>query len=174
MPLWNLFGMKLADRTSLTAVLWQLKQWWGSGWTEKFPKSPSRCFSRSQRRSEPNHVRCRDTDGPRINSTFIPTGANSSFYFAAVQIYYTKPVNINQLLGKTTKSRKGSVFKRKDYNSSLFSCPCFSPFFSLLFSHFSPFHPFCFWSVWVNEHHQQQSPPSPASLSWTYCISLGL
>lgn len=169
MPLWNLFGMKLADRTSLTAVLWQLKQRWGSGWTDvnKIPKKVPADVSAAVRGEVNQTMSGVET---RINSIFIPTGANSSFYFAAVQIYYTKAVNINQLLGKTTKSRKGSVFKRKDYNSSLFSCPCFS----LLFSHFSPFHPFCFWSVWVNEHHQQQSPPSPASLSWTYCISLGL
>lgn len=70
------------------------------------------------------------TDRPRITPTFIPTGANSSVYFAAVQIYYTKVVNINQLLG--------SVFKRKDY----FPVPAFHLSFhfcfliSLSFTHF--------------------------------------
>lgn len=52
-PSWNLLDMKLVDRTSVSAVLWQLKQQWVSGWTDmwtKLPRSHGRCFSSSWRK----------------------------------------------------------------------------------------------------------------------------
>lgn len=121
-PSWNLLDMKLVDRTSVSAVLWQSKQQWVSGWTDmwtKLPRSHGRCFSSSWRKGikkkkTPNHVRCRAQTGPELPPLLFPMGpippvpdcevctrsCSHCCYFAAVQIDYRVVVNRHQLSGE--------------------------------------------------------------------------